>query len=80
MIQGEFGAYKANPNLFASAELAANAMVAQQVASCKSRFRGFMLWTWDTLEQPRLWNAQSDKGQIGAALSPKKRPDACKSE
>jgi len=80
VIQGEFGAWKANPDLFASAELAAKAMVAQQVASCKSRFRGFMLWTWDTWEQPRLWNAQSDKGQIGAALSPKRRPDACESK
>jgi len=38
---------------------------------------GWMLWTWDTNEQPDLWNAMSDGGVIDQALSPKTRPDPC---
>ena len=38
---------------------------------------GWMLWTWDTNEQPDLWNAISDGNVIDQALSPKTRPDPC---
>jgi hypothetical protein len=52
-------------------------MVQQQVDSCAQNFSGSMLWTYDTMEQPRLWNMRSAP-EILAALSPKVRPDACK--
>ena len=48
-----------------------------QKQSCAYGIDGWLLWTWDTNEQPDLWNAMSDGGVIDQALSPKTRPDPC---
>ena len=48
-----------------------------QKQSCTYDIDGWLLWTWDTNEQPDLWNAMSDGGVIDKALSPKTRPDPC---
>ena len=35
-----------------------------QIQSCAYNFKGWLLWTWDTDEQPELWNGQSSGGAI----------------
>lgn len=77
VIMGEFGAWKENPSIWPTGKAAAVGMVQQQVDSCKFNFSGSMFWTYDTIEQPRLWNMKSAP-ELAAALSPKARPDPCK--
>ena len=77
IVMGEFGAWRENPNLWANGSAAAAGMVQQQVDACAQNMTGSMFWPYDTMEQPRLWNFKSAP-EIGAALSPKKRPDSCK--
>ena len=74
IVIGEMGA--ARRNIGTSAD-AANALVAWQRTSCVYGIDGWLLWTWDTNEQPDLWNALSDGGVIERALAPKTRPDPC---
>ena len=76
VIMGEFGAWRHNPSVWPTGKAAATGMVQQQVDSCKFNFSGSMLWTYDTMEQPRLWNMKSAP-EIAAALSPKVRPNPC---
>lgn len=75
VIIGETGAFR---EAFASSAEAAAALQSWQAASCAYGIDGWLLWTWDTDEQPELWNAQSAGGTIATALGPRSRPDACK--
>jgi hypothetical protein len=75
VLIGETGAFR---SMFARAAEGASAIAELQAGSCVFGIDGWLLWTWDTDEQPEIWNAQSDGGVIGQALSPKQRPDACK--
>jgi hypothetical protein len=80
LIMGEFGAFRANPLLFPTAGSAATAMAVQQAESCSVQlggFRGWMMWTWDTFEQPRLWNMMSGAGEIARGLAPTQHPNPC---
>ena len=88
IILGEFGAFKF---AYPSVDDAARALVELQVESCGYGFDGWLLWTWDTDEQPELYNGLSPsprtplppgssptaEGAINAALSPVNRPDPC---
>jgi hypothetical protein len=74
IVIGEFGGAKRN--LF-SASQAAEALVSWQQQSCAYGIDGWLLWTWDTDEQPDLWNALSGGGVIEQALAPRSRPDPC---
>jgi hypothetical protein len=74
IVMGEFGASK---RAFASAPEAANALVSWQRGSCAYGIDGWLLWTWDSIEQPDLWNALDAGGTIEGALSPAHRPDPC---
>jgi hypothetical protein len=47
------------------------------MASCPLGYDGWLMWTWDTLEQPEFWTAIHEEGAIAAALSPIVRPDPC---
>ena len=80
LLMGEFGAFK---TFFKTALDAAVALVAMQTEIChkmSSVFAGgFSLWTWDTWEQPFIWNAVDANDTIAAALSPKQRPSPCHS-
>lgn len=72
----EYGAFK---DPFPSAEDAARALVSLRAESCKLGFtNGWLVWTLDTYEQPRLWNMASKNGAIGDALAVKGSP--CKSD
>jgi len=59
---------------------AAAALQAWQIQSCGYNFQGWLVWTWDTREQPELWNAISTSGVISQALSPVARPNPCSTE
>jgi hypothetical protein len=74
VVIGEMGAFR-----FASdtADDAAATLVEWQRQSCAYGIDGWLLWTWDTDEQPDLWNALSGGGVIEQALAPRNRPDPC---
>jgi plastocyanin len=74
VIMGEFGAFKFS---FPSPQDAASVLQEWQRDSCAYGFDGWLLWTWDTNEQPELWNALSGDGVIEQALAPATRPDPC---
>src|SRR5713101_2784979 len=48
-----------------------------QIQSCTYNVDGWLLWTWDTNEQPEIWNAMSQGGVINPAPAPATRPDPC---
>lgn len=74
VVIGEFGAFKF---AYPSPDAAVPALLAWQRDSCRYGVDGWLLWTWDTQEQPELWNALSDGGVIERALAPNNRPDPC---
>jgi hypothetical protein len=74
IIMGEFGASKF---AFPSTAEAAKALVNWQRQSCAYGIDGWLLWTWDSFEQPDLWNGLDAGGTIERALSPVERPDPC---
>jgi len=74
ILLGEFGAEKGpHPTI----DDAVRALVDWQVESCSHGFDGWMLWTWDTAEQPEFWTGVDENSAIGRALSPGVRPDPC---
>jgi hypothetical protein len=75
ILMGEFGTAH---DQFATVSAASTALVNWQVQSCGYGFDGWLLWTWDTTEQPDFWNAVDQGGVIEKALAPSKRPDPCK--
>jgi hypothetical protein len=74
IIMGEFGAAR---GAFPSEAAAATALQRWQVDSCAHGFDGWLLWTYDTDEQPDFYNGRTGQGLINSALSPAKRPDPC---
>lgn len=74
IVMGEFGGSK---RAYRSVTQAAEALVSWQRQSCAYGIDGWLLWTWDTTEQPDLWNGLDAGGAIEAALSPGRRPDEC---
>jgi hypothetical protein len=74
IIMGEFGGdVKSYPNVID----AALAFRDWQVESCKYGFDGWIFWTWDTDEQPELFNALMNEGAINGVLAPDARNDPC---
>jgi hypothetical protein len=74
VLMGETGAFILS---FATASDAATGLKQWQISSCDYHFNGWLLWTWDTDEQPGLWNGLSEGGAIDQALAPRLRPDPC---
>lgn len=74
ILMGEFGAEHV---AYSTADDAVRALVQWQMESCTHGFDGWLLWTWDTLEQPEFWNALDADGAIERALAPSLRPDPC---
>jgi Cellulase (glycosyl hydrolase family 5) len=75
IVMGEFGAFR---HAYPTAASAADALVALQRESCAYGIAGWLLWTWDTSNQPDpLWNALDDNGALERALAPTGRPDPC---
>ena len=75
IVMGEFGAFR---HAYPTAASAVDALVALQKESCTYGIAGWLLWTWDTSNQPDpLWNALDDNGALEHALGPADRPDPC---
>jgi hypothetical protein len=74
IIMGEFGAFIW---AYANDSDAAAGMKSWQIQSCAYNFKGWLLWTWDTDEQPELWNALSGGGTINKSLAPASRSNPC---
>ena len=74
VLMGEYGAFTW---AYPLASDAAAGLQDWQVQSCAYSFDGWLLWTWDTNEQPDIWNALSIGGAIDQGLSPASRPDPC---
>jgi hypothetical protein len=74
ILLGEFGA---EHGPYPTIDDAVRALVDWQVESCAYGFDGWLLWTWDTAEQPEFWSAVNNEGVIADALSPVTRPDPC---
>lgn len=75
LLMGEFGTYK---SIYSSVSNAAIAAKTAQIESCPYGFDGWSFWTWDTTEQPELYNAVESSGVINSAVAPVYRPDPCK--
>ncbi len=74
ILLGEYGAeHQAYPTV----DDAVRALVGWQIESCSYGFDGWLVWTWDSLEQPEFWNALDGDGAIEHALAPDIRPDPC---
>eukprot|EP00038_Savillea_parva_P013694 m.212110 g.212110 ORF g.212110 m.212110 type:complete len:480 (+) comp25935_c0_seq1:101-1540(+) len=76
LIMGEFGAFRVNPAQFPTAAGAASAMLQQVIDACSFNFQGWMFWTYDTVEQPRLWDFVTAP-DLWQALSPRLHPNPC---
>ena len=74
VVIGEFGGFK---SAYASASAALTGLLDFQRQSCSYGIDGWLLWTWDTTEQPELWTALDSSSVIGTGLSPDARPDPC---
>jgi hypothetical protein len=74
LLMGEFGAFKAT---YRTAADAAGALETRVLESCRYRFAGWLGWSWDTRDQPELWNALSAGGALRRALAPPAWPDPC---
>jgi hypothetical protein len=74
VIMGEYGAFTWVYPLVTDG---AAGLQDWQIQSCAYSFDGWLLWTWDTDEQPEIWNAMSQGGVINQALNPVSRPDPC---
>lgn len=66
LLMGEFGAFK---HSYPSVKLAVDAMIKHVREAREAGFAGFLYWTYDTDEQPRIWNAKAEGGIILKALS-----------
>jgi hypothetical protein len=74
IVLGEVGALKA---AFPSLDETPYALQDWQRDSCRFGVDGWLVGTWDTEEQPELWNALSGGGTIERALAPADRADPC---
>jgi hypothetical protein len=76
LLMGEFGA---DHTRLMTAQSAITNLVNWQKASCLYNFKGWLHWTWDTVEQtnPSWWMAT--EGGVGEALSATARPGPCAS-
>ncbi len=75
LLLGEFGAKR---SAYSSASAAALAVRDLQVQTCTGYgFSGWLLWTWDTTEQPEFYNALENGGSLNGILAPLLRPNPC---
>jgi hypothetical protein len=74
VVLGDVGAFKA---AFPSLDETPYALQDWQRESCRFGLDGWLVRTWDTEEQPELWNALSGGGTIERALAPAERADPC---
>lgn len=81
ILMGEFATGMAD---YPDIAQAATVLQGWQVQSCTYSYKGWSLWTWDTLgselrppDPNWAWSALSGAGEINAALAPSTRPNPC---
>jgi hypothetical protein len=74
VVLGEFGAFR---NVYPEPNVAAQALISWQAASCPLGFDGWLFWTWDAGGGGEQWNGTDADGDVAAALAPIGRPDPC---
>ncbi len=74
ILMGEFGA---EHRAYGTIDDAVRTLLQWQIESCSYGFDGWLIWTWDALEQPEFWNALDKNGAIEHAFAPAVRPDPC---
>jgi hypothetical protein len=74
ILMGEFGA---EHRAYGTIDDAVRTLVQWQIESCSYGFDGWLVWTWDALEQPEFWNALDKNGAIEHAFAPAGRPNPC---
>jgi hypothetical protein len=74
ILLGEFGA---EHRAYGTIDDAVRTLVQWQIESCSYGFDGWLVWTWDALEQPEFWNALDKNGAIEHAFAPAVRPNPC---
>jgi Cellulase (glycosyl hydrolase family 5) len=74
LLMGELGAFRATYPTVADAEWALRSRIEE---SCGYGFSGWLAWSWDTRDQPELWNATSAGGALERALAPAAWPSPC---
>ena len=78
VVLGDYGAFKSAAR---SVSKAASMLVDWQRESCAYGFDGWLLSTWDTVEEapgePDLWTAGDEGGVVERALAPSTRADPC---
>ncbi len=74
ILMGEFGIGK---NAYATAAGAGQVLQDWQIESCQYGFDGWLLWTFDTTEDPAFWTGMDQDGTIDRWLAPTNRPDPC---
>lgn len=75
LLLGEFGAFK---NVYPTIGEAASVVLAHRTEAFGFGFQGALHWTWDTPNQPEIWNALDAGGVVNTVLAPKGntiRPD-----
>ena len=71
LVIGEMGGFK---KAYDTPELAAKALTAWQASSCSYGVAGWLIWTWDTSEQPELWTALSEERRSRTRSRPRSAP------
>jgi hypothetical protein len=66
LVMGEFGAFK---SFYPDLTMAAFAMGDHRAAAADAGVVGALFWTWNTANQPELWNAAESNGAINGVLA-----------
>lgn len=74
IIFGELGVFRGGYPDVVSSALALRDL---QTSSCVYRVSGWLTWTWDSWEQPEIWNALDHAGAINGVMAPLVRANSC---
>jgi F5/8 type C domain/Cellulase (glycosyl hydrolase family 5) len=74
ILMGEFGA---SHFAYPSIDDAVMALVNWQIESCTYGFDGWLLWPWDSADQPEFWSGVDENARLAEVLAPTTRPDPC---
>jgi len=74
IVMGEFGAEHA---VYPRMDDAVRSLLGWQTASCTYGFDGWLLWPWDSADQPEFWSGVDENGRLAQVLAPVTRPDPC---
>ncbi|TMD26227.1 MAG: discoidin domain-containing protein [Chloroflexi bacterium] len=77
VVMGEYGAFKF---AFDSPAAGASGLMSWQVASCRYGVDGWFHWHYQGTDDQEVWTGTEGDGVINAVLSPRERPDPCRTK